>query len=348
MRPTTLTATLESLVQIRRPVLIEGAPGLGKTQSCEQVARNMGWNGVDNRPDQAFGYLHIHGPTKQPEDFGMPVISAERDAVNFVVDGSWPVVGNDRVPERGIVCFDELPQMDNAQQKISANIIQQRELYGRKFKPGWSFVATGNRPKDKAGANRLLSHLRARMTTLEFEPHLDDWCQWALTNGVSPMIVAFLRFKPGQLFDDNDQLEIRPNPRAWAEGVSPVIGAVPPAAEYECIKGAVGEGAAGEFVAFVKLYRELPDPDLILKDPLKHPIPTGKPSVLYALTGALAHRAEPDNFDRVMQFFTREEMPPEFMVLMVRDAIARNPALQDTDTFVKWSIGPGAKVLLGS
>lgn len=350
MRPTQLQATLAQFVEMKRPMLIEGAPGLGKTQLCEGTARSLGWNGVDNTPNQPFGYIHFHAPTKQPEDYAMPVVDREHNVVNFVVDAGWPVVGNDKVPERGLFCIDEMPQADNSGQKILANVIQQRELYGRKIKPGWTFVATGNRPKDKAGANKILSHLRARVTTIEFEPQLEDWVSWAYANGVNPMVVAFLRFKPGLLLEENDQLEIKANPRAWTEGVSPILGRVSPDAEFECIKGAVGEGAASEFIGFVKLYRELPDPDLIIKNPLTFDVSSirTKPSVLYALTGALASRTTIDNFGDILSFYERDDLPAEFMVLYVRDACSVCPAVDSTQAFVKWSIGKGAKVLMSN
>lgn len=348
MRPTTLKSTLTAAIAINRPLMIEGAPGLGKTEITKQVARDLGWNGKDNRPDQEFGYLHLHAPLMQPEDYAMPVVNADRTSVDFIVASKFPMLGNDSTPERGLINIDELPQADNSGQKILANLIQERELHGQKLKPGWAITATGNRAKDRAGANRILSHLRARMTTIEFEPQVDDWVQWCMQNDVSPMVPAFIRWKPALLLDEDSQAEIKPNPRSWVEGVASVIGKVPAEAEFECFKGAVGEGPAGEFVAFLQLYRELPDPDLVIKNPDTHPIPTGKPSVMFALTGALASRATPDNFDALLRFYQRPEMPAEFMVLLVRDAVARCPEVQDTDAFVQWSIGPGAKVLLSA
>ena len=46
-----------------------------------------------------------------------------------------------------------------------------------------------------------------------------------------------------------------------------MLGKVPAEAEYECFKGAVGEGAAAEFVGFMRIYRKLPNPDAILMNP---------------------------------------------------------------------------------
>jgi hypothetical protein len=66
---------------------------------------------------------------------------------------------------------------------------------------------------------------------------------------------------------------------------------------------------------------------------------------LYALAGALAHRANRSNADKLFAYTGR--MPPEFEVLVVRDATMKCAEITETKAFVDWSLGRGAKVLLG-
>lgn len=332
MRPSQVAQTLKSLIEINRPVHIEGSPGLGKTQVAQQVTRELG-----------IGIVQMHVPTLQPEDIALPAVTADRTKMEFLVSKRFPVVGDENTPERGVIVFDELPQGDNSIQKTLANVIQEREIHGHPLKSGWAIVTTGNKQSDRAGANRILSHLRNRMTTIQFEPHLDDWCGWALDNGVKPEVVSFLRFKSALLCDFNPQNEINPTPRAWAEGVSTIIDVVPKDVEFDCIAGAVGEGAAAEFYGFLKIARKLPNPDLILLNPSTHDVPTD-PATLYALAGAMAHRASPDNFDRVLTYVKR--MAPEFMVLTVRDAARIDPKVVQTRAFTEWAAKEGSKVLM--
>jgi hypothetical protein len=119
------------------------------------------------------------------------------------------------------------------------------------------------------------------------------------------------------------------------EGVSDVLGTVPADAEFECFKGAVGEGAAAEFVGFVRIFRKLPNPDAILLNPTTSDVPSD-PATLYALSGAISSRATEGNFERVCTY--AERMPPEFSVLTVSYAARRNPDLANTQAFTKWSI----------
>lgn len=340
MRPTALKTTLASCVALRRPVLIEGPPGGGKTQIANQVAAEMG-----------LPLIHLHAPTMQPEDLGLPAIcGANRDRHQFTYPDWFPEMHRDDVPDRGIILIDEMAQGDNSIQKTQANMIQQGELHGHFIKPGWTFLATGNRVKDRAGANRILSHLRARVTTISLDANLDDWCSWALEDRgdgesrVDPTVISFLRFKSGLLMADPDpNVEITPNPRAWVEGVSNLLGKVPHEAELEVFSGAVGEGAAAEFMAFAKVARSMPNPDTILLHPDKHEVPS-ESNILYALSGAMSHRAREDNFDRIMTYVNR--MPPEFGVMVVRDATARCPDVQNTKSFIDWAVKGGSKSLV--
>jgi hypothetical protein len=181
----------------------------------------------------------------------------------------------------------------------------------------------------------VLSHLRNRETAYELETHLDDWTSWAINNNVKSEVVSFIRFRPNLLHDFDPQRDQNATPRAWVEGVSNVLGTVSPEAEYESFKGAVGEGAAAEFVGFMRIFRKLPNPDAILLNPTTSDVPHD-PATLYALSGALAQRATESNFERVCTY--SERMPPEFSVLTVSYAARRNPDLANTQAFTKWSI----------
>lgn len=338
MRPSLIAETLTARFaahregKLRRAAYIEGLPGLGKTEVTKQVTKALG-----------IGYRALHAPLMQPEDYGMPVVNAARDDVAFVVPAEkFPLVGTD-CEDEGILVIEELPQADNASQKILANMIQEGEIHGKHLKPGWMIVATGNPMSSRAGANRVLSHLADRFTKYQYEAHLDDWCAFALDAGVAVEVVSFLRFRPNLLCDFDAQREKNATPRGWVQGVAASIGTVPPEAEFETFCGDVGEGAAAEFLGFLRIFRKLPNPDVVLMNPDKHELPTD-PATCYALAGAIANRATADNFERVVT--VAERMNPEYMVLTIRDSIRRNRDVQNTKAFIKWASGAGAKVLL--
>lgn len=343
MKPSRMIVNLMNRFKadVKRPVYIEGSPGLGKSQIPRQVAKELG-----------VGFMIVHSPLLQPEDVGLPAFNENRTNVKFIVpQEKFPLEGAPG-PDRGIFLIDEIAQADANIQKILANLVQEREIHGQKIKDGWQIVATGNRTTDRAGANRLLSHLADRVTIIELETSLDDWSQWALKNGVKPEVLAFIRFRPELLNNFNPQNPKNATPRGWAEGVSATLGSVDPMDEYENFKGDVGEGPATEFLAFLHLSRKAPSPDAILLSPDKIEVPQ-ELDVLYAVCGALAHRASKENFDRLMKFVNRipgkDGTNAEFMVLFVRDAINLTKGtakdIQDTKAFIEWASKYSTKLL---
>lgn len=333
MRPSELKSVLTSRFKagVKRSVLIEGSPGVGKTQVCEQVAKELG-----------IGYMCIHAPLLQPEDYGFPVVNKDRTDVDFIVSThKFPLQGSD-IPETGIFNIDEIPQADASGQKILANLVQAREIHGHKIKPGWMIVGTGNRVTDRAGASRILSHLGNRVCRLAFDASLDDWCDWAHMNKVNPEIISFIRWRPELLNKFDPQMDINPTPRAWAEGVNTSLGVVAPNQELPVFTGDVGEGPAAELCAFLKIYRNLPNIEDILEKPLKTKIPDG-PAVMYALCGALGAKITPATFDASMQYVRR--LPGEFVVLFIRDVLKRTPEIKNSEAFRDWASTDGVKCL---
>lgn len=325
MRPRLLKDTIKSLFPKQRTVCIEGPPGGGKTTIVEECAEELG-----------VRYIEKHMPTMLVEDFGVPDMMNSASSFGYKLPDWFPAKGGKHDDGRGgILCFDDRNQAGNDLQKVIANIQQARNLHGVALADGWMVVATGNRQSDRAGANRVLSHLRNRESVFELETHLDDWTSWAIDHEVKPEVISFIRFRSGLLHDFDPQRDQNPTPRSWVEGVSDVMGLVPAEAEFEAFKGAVGEGAAAEFTGYLRIFRKLPNPDGILLNPDKGEVPTD-PATLYALCGSLAQRCTEANFDRACTYF--ERMPPEFSVLAVSYAARRNVDLTNTQAFTKWAL----------
>jgi len=321
MRATLLKDTLKALFETQRTVCIEGSPGGGKTT----VVHELGF-------ELDVPVIERHMPTMLVEDFGI-LFPSEKNTLVYKIPEWFPVKG--KAPERGILLFDDRNQASSDLQKVLANICQARTLHGVAMPDGWMVISTGNKQSDRAGANRVLSHLRNRETVIDMETHLDDWTTWALDHNVRSEVISFIRFRPALLHDFDPQRDQNATPRSWVEGVSDVLGVVPAEAEYECFKGAVGEGAAAEFVGYMRIYRKLPNPDAILLNPTTSNVPTD-PATLYALSGAIAERATENNFDRVVTYTSR--MPPEFSVLSISYAARKNPELANTQAFTKWAM----------
>ena len=72
-------------------------------------------------------------------------------------------------------------------------------------------------------------------------------------------------------------------------------------------------------ISYKAIYKDMPDIDQIIEKPSTSTVPTDT-SVLF-VSGALASRADKDNFDKIMKFVRR--MPAEYQVITIRDSIAK-------------------------
>lgn len=332
MRPNQVKTVLKCLINTRQPVMLHGSPGVGKSQVVKQVANELGISLIDIRLSQL-----------DPVDLrGVPSVMNHKTYWNM--PSFLPSEG------QGILFLDEINSAPQATQAAAYQLILDRKLGDYELPDGWSIVAAGNRLTDRAIVNQMSTALKNRFTHIDFEVHVDDWCDWALKNDIATEVLGFIRFRPMLLneFDQRDDSKEEKErmqrlkdsnafatPRSW-EFVSNIIKQNPPAElEYELYSGVVGEGAAAEFVGYLKYYRDLPNLDALLMAPDKTHVPE-EPATLYALATGLATKATVDNFERVVKYAFR--MPSEFQVLLVKDAVTRNNELTNTKAFNEWAL----------
>ena len=97
----------------------------------------------------------------------------------------------------------------------------------------------------------------------------------------------------------------------------------------------VGDGPAGEYLAFKKIYKDIPTMEDLLDKPTTTKVPDS-PSMLYAISGGIAGHVSKDNFDNVMKYVNR--MPKEYQVVTVKDCLARDRNLVTHKSFTDWTV----------
>lgn len=329
LNPTQLVALLTHTIPAGLPVLIQGAPGIGKSDIVAQAAeacnaRLLIEHPVVSDPTDAKGLPYaFHNPeTQRQEAHFLPFHNLQQliDATSLTV------------------CFlDDLGQAPPATQAAYMQLILARQINGFKVSDHVCFIAATNRRQDKAGVSGILEPVKSRFTTIvELTPDLDSWTTWALAAGLPMEVIAFIRFRPGLLHDFKPSADLvnTPSPRTVHNVAKLLTLSLPVELEYPTIAGAAGEGFAAEFLGFLQIYRSLPNIDAILLNPTAGDVPQD-PATLYALAGALARKASPTNFDAVTSYACR--MPAEFSVCLVKDAITMKPELCATKSFITWS-----------
>ena len=318
MKSSAISNALRVLVSARQPAFLWGGPGIGKSAVIRQLAAAL-----------SMPLRDIRALLLDPVDLrGLPFLGNDGRS-KWATPEFLPQDGS------GILFLDELNAAPAMVQASCYQLVLDRKLGEYTLPAGWSIIAAGNRDSDRAVTTRMPTPLRNRFVHLEFEVDMQEWSEWAIQAGVRPEVIAFLRFRAELLNAFDRDANAFPSPRSW-EFVSRILESQPePSIEHELFAGAVGSGAATEFSAFLRMFRELPNIDAILVNPHKEPVPESA-AAQYAVASALAHRASDTNLDRICVYLDR--MPTEFCVLCVRDASLREPAIRHTAAYTKWAI----------
>lgn len=303
---------------------IVGKPGEGKSDACHQIAERL-----DIPSDRV---LSVHVNNHDVVDFtGVPSIVDGKTVFN-----PTEMFYNFRKGTgKGLIIIEELPQSSTHHQTWFAGFCLERKTPTFELDDEVRIVVTGNRIEDKAGARQLLSHLADRMYHMHVETSLDDWCEWAMTNDVDPLGIAFLRLRPQLLNSFDPTQQVNATQRSWTKLFKEVPTSLPTDLYLYACQGKVGEGAGSEWVAARDLMVKMPSIDAIRLHPDNAEIPQ-EPAVKYAVCTSLSMTSTDDSFERDMTYISR--LPKEFQMVYVTDALRLNPSLKQTKFFIDWAV----------
>lgn len=311
------------------PLMVWGAPGVGKSAGVKQVTDELG-----------IGFIDLRLSLLNPVDLrGMPTIDKERHKAIWLESDFLP---NGKHEKEGILFLDEINLAPQSVMSAGYQLILDRKLGEYEMPKGWIIVAAGNRSEDNSATTRFPSPLANRFVHMEIgNPDLDDWRAWAMKNGIHEHIVTFLSRMPQHLYAfPKNQEKTFPSPRSWAFASDlHTIGL--------SINGAVGDGAASEFYAFIKVFDKMPDVDKILKGEEKT-VPK-QLDVMWATLISLVYRCEKETVEAFFSYVTQKELGKEFQALAVVLLTAKSEELMtvvaNSKGYETWALLPENQVI---
>ena len=235
------------------PLLIWGAPGIGKTAIIESIAEEyFGNNAKSTRHIIDYDLM-----TMAPEDFFLPTVQGktangdvgpDTRAVR-IPDAPLPLYkiddpegdskANGPDGKGGIIFFDEIARCSSPVQNVCLKLINERRIGEWKLGSKWVMIAAANREgDDETGTYKFSSTLGNRFKQVNYSPVFGDWNEWAGQaideEGeflVSREILAFVRFNHDKYFYNLDP-EIKASsggsntifasPRSWTNAAASV------------------------------------------------------------------------------------------------------------------------------
>jgi len=323
--PSQLRSVLRDCHAAKLNPFVQGQPGVGKSAVVAQYAGEIQAEFIDAR----LAYY-------APQDVqGFPYLETDKEGVRTMRlsrPAFWPKT------DSPVIALEEFNCATRAVQNVALQLLNDRRVGDHRLPDDAFVVLLGNRAEDRVHIEKLSSAVVNRIVNIRVRLDLEDWIKWAHGNGVEPIVIAFLRFRPDLLttFDGAkwDGVSNFASPRTWEKASAIIAHSSDGEVRRALLNGALGQGAAAEFLGFVGIWEKLPNLDTVLKNSKVAPMPED-PSVLYATCAGLSKKVKAQTMGNFLEFVGR--MPKEFEVFAVKLAIHAEEALCRTPAFAQWA-----------
>lgn len=315
--PKAATRAINKAIKHRRPVMVWGPPGIGKSDIVKQIGE------ATNRP-----VIDIRLALWDPTDIkGMPYLTDD-GVMKWANPSELP---ND-FASNAIIFLDEIVSAPPAVQAAAYQLILNRRVGEYQLPPNVDIVAAGNREGDRGVTFKMPAPLSNRFIHLEMTVNFDDWLDWAVNNDIHSEVVGYLSFAKQDLFDFDPKGASRAfaTPRSWCFVSDLLKDDDQDETLADLTSGAVGDGLCAKFMAHRKVCGKMPKPIDILEGKVKE-LKVKEVSAMYALTVSLCYELKElcskktkkwyEYVDRYFEF-VMANFPTELVIMGAKVAIS--------------------------
>ncbi len=202
----------------QRPVLIIGAPGIGKTAIVRQVAEEMHLGFVSYTITHHTRQSAIGLPFVKEKTFGGNTYSATEYTLSEIVDSVYTAIEKQGKRE-GILFIDEINCVSETLAPAMLELLQNKKFGPHKIPEGWVLVAAGNPPEYNKSVKEFDIVTLDRVKRVVAEPDFEVWKRYAYSQGVHAGILYYLGLKPQSLFSVEKTVDgiAFVTPRGWED-----------------------------------------------------------------------------------------------------------------------------------
>ena len=305
--------------------IIQSEAGCGKTSLLKTIEKKLG---------DKYDYIYVDCPVKDMSDIAMTIPNHETKTLERSV-GSLFKLDNDK-PK--VILLDEFMKSPKLLQVIFTRLMLERTVGDTPLPEGSIVFGTSNNQADGLG-DTMMAHAGNRVCIVEMQkPEVEDWLVWATENGVSPLIRAFVHTFPRCLASYRDEGQ-EDNPYIF-NPKKPVLSFVSPRslekasvivsnrdklgdnATMVALAGTIGQSASADMSAFLRLEKELPTFDDILKEPESTQVPESISAQLMLMFQAVDKIKQQSDLTAFMKFVNRmasNEIQAIFFTMMMKN-----------------------------
>lgn len=311
----------------KAPMMFWGPPGSGKTEGISGTVRSM---------LEKFG-VRVGLIVSQLSTYdmisirGLPTVDRENETTKWFPQDSFPSERNCKDYDVVVWFMDELSAAPKAVQPPLYSLLQFGSIEnGITLPSNVMIVAAGNDKDDRAIAFDMSSATSNRLVHFDVRPSLEAWKDWALPNGIHPMVIAFHNANQGEFLykldsDATGMIKGFPTLRSWKR-VSDDLYMYEKNERLRELRviGNIGSHAGIAFNTFFRVHDQLPDPEKILDGEIDT-VP-GEDHLKYAtLSNLVAHlvaKYDPKRVDNFFAYVTKATADrKEIGYMAVQDAL---------------------------
>lgn len=220
-----------------------------------------------------------------------------------------------------IVMLDEFGKANPAVKQGLTRFMLERQIGSYKLHPDSIVFATTNLGAEGVG-DLLVAHQRNRISVVTArKPSNMEWIEWGINNGVDHTLLGWCKDNPQLFFTFEEVKDPEENPYIFHPRSTRTAFVTPRSLEAAsdilklrmhmddqtvtaALMGTIGDRAAMDLMAFVKLADQLPSLDSIKKDPMNATVPSSAAAVCMVVYRTLA-TLERDWLDNWMDYMLR-------------------------------------------
>lgn len=181
--------------QIRqRPVLLLGAPGIGKTQIMEQIARECRVGLVSYTITHHTRQSAIGLPFISKKEFGGKEYSVTEYTMSEIVASIYNKIEKTGLKE-GILFIDEINCVSETLAPAMLQFLQCKMFGNHEIPQGWVIVAAGNPPEYNKSVREFDVVTLDRVKKIDIEEDFGVWKEYAYRRGIHGAILSYLEIR---------------------------------------------------------------------------------------------------------------------------------------------------------
>lgn len=192
----------------QRPILLMGAPGIGKTAIMEQIAREEGIGLVSYTMTHHTRQSAVGLPKIVSKTYAGVQMDVTEYTMSEIVCSVYELMERTGKKE-GILFIDEINCVSETLAPSMLRLLQNKAFGSHSIPSGWVLVAAGNPQEYNKSAREFDIVTLDRVRLLSLSPDLDAWMEYGWKNKIHGSILSYLSIKKENFY----QVEIRANER---------------------------------------------------------------------------------------------------------------------------------------